>query len=218
MSPSPRPQTAAMTSAAWTGKRRGSRGRRYEDLHHQRQHHHHRKLYRASFEQRRRLVSGSSTTVSTSKSDNGSVSIDKTSASKGSTVTVTVKAKDGYKLDKLTITDAKGNTVEVTDKGNGKFSFVMPEGKVTVTPTFVADNGSQTESKSYSDVKTGDWYADAVKYVSDKGLMSGTGSDKFAPSATTTRAMLMTVLARYAGEDTTGGATLVREEYGVGKG
>ena len=151
--------------------------------------------------------SGSSTTVSASKSDNGSVSVDKTSASKGSTVTVIVKAKDGYKLDKLTITDAKGNTVEVTDKGNGKFSFVMPEGKVTVTPTFVADNGSQTESKSYSDVKTGDWYADAVKYVSDKGLMSGTGSDKFAPSATTTRAMLMTVLARYAGEDTTGGAT-----------
>ena len=150
--------------------------------------------------------SGSSTTVSASKSDNGSVSIDKTSASKGSTVTVTVKAKDGYKLDKLTITDAKGNTVEVTDKGNGKYTFTMPEGKVTVTPTFVADNGSQTESKSYSDVKTGDWYADAVKYVSDKGLMSGTGSDKFAPSATTTRAMLMTVLARYAGEDTTGGA------------
>ena len=151
--------------------------------------------------------SGSSTTVSASKSDNGSVSIDKTSASKGSTVTVTVKAKDGYKLDKLTITDAKGKTVDVTDKGNGKFSFVMPEGKVTVTPTFVADNGGQTESKSYSDVKTGDWFNDAVKYVSAKGLMSGTSADKFAPSATTTRAMLMTVLARYAGEDTTGGAT-----------
>ena len=151
--------------------------------------------------------SGSSTTVSTSKSDNGSVSIDKTSASKGSTVTVTVKAKDGYKLDKLTITDAKGKTVEVTDKGNGKFSFVMPEGKVTVTPTFVADNGGQTESKSFSDVKTGDWYADAVKYVTDKGLMNGTDDNQFSPSATTTRAMLMTVLARYAGEDTTGGAT-----------
>ena len=151
--------------------------------------------------------SGSSTTVSASKSDNGSVSIDKTSASKGSTVTVTVKAKDGYKLDKLTITDAKGKTVDVTKKSDGKYTFTMPEGKVTVTPTFVADNGGQTESKSYSDVKTGDWYADAVKYVSDKGLMSGTGSDKFAPSATTTRAMLMTVLARYAGEDTTGGAT-----------
>ncbi len=151
--------------------------------------------------------SGSSTTVSASKADNGSVSIDKTSASKGSTVTVTVKAKDGYKLDKLTITDAKGNTIEATDKGNGKFSFVMPEGKVTVTPTFVADNGGQTESKSFSDVKSGDWYADAVKYVSDKNLMGGTGADKFSPNASTTRGMLMTVLARYAGEDTTGGST-----------
>ena len=151
--------------------------------------------------------SSSSSTVSASKSDNGSVSIDKASASKGSTVTVTVKAEDGYKLDKLTVTDAKGNTIEVTNKGNGKFSFVMPEGKVTVTPTFVADNGGQTESKSFNDVKTSDWYADAVQYVSDKGLMSGTGDNKFAPNDTTTRAMLMTVLARYAGEDTTGGAT-----------
>ena len=144
--------------------------------------------------------------VSASKSDNGSVSVDKTSASKGSTVTVTVKAKDGYKLDKLTITDAKGKTVDVTDKGNGKFSFVMPEGKVTVTPIFVADNGGQTESKSYSDVKTGDWYADAVKYVTNKGLMNGTDDNQFSPNASTTRGMLMTVLARYAGEDTTGGA------------
>ena len=151
--------------------------------------------------------SGSSTTVSASRSDNGSVSIDKTSASKGSTVTVTVKSKDGYKLDKLTITDAKGNTVEVTDKGNGKYTFTMPEGKVTVTPTFVADNGGQTESKSFSDVATGDWFASAVDYVADKGLMSGTGADKFSPNASTTRGMLMTVLARYAGEDTTGGAT-----------
>ena len=148
--------------------------------------------------------SSSSTTVSAAKSDNGSVSIDKTSASKGSTVTVTVKAKDGYKLDKLTVTDAKGNTVDVTDLGNGKFSFVMPEGKVTVTPTFVADNGGQTESKSFSDVKSSDWFADAVQYVTDKGLMNGTGDNKFSPSASTTRGMLMTVLARYAGEDTTG--------------
>ena len=62
--------------------------------------------------------SSSSTTVSAAKSDNGSVSIDKTSASKGSTVTVTVKAKDGYKLDKLTVTDAKGNTVDVTGLGS----------------------------------------------------------------------------------------------------
>ena len=148
-----------------------------------------------------------SNTVSASTASNGKVSLDKSTAKKGDAVTVTVTPDAGYQLDKLTITDAKGKTVDVTKKSDGKYTFTMPEGKVTVTPTFVADNGGQTESKSFSDIKTGDWYADAVKYVSDKGLMSGTGSDKFAPSTTTTRAMLMTVLARYAGEDTTGGAT-----------
>ena len=56
-------------------------------------------------------------------------------------------------------------------------------------------------------VENREWYADAVQYVADKGLMSGTGNGSFSPNAPTTRAMLMTVLARYAGEDTTGGAT-----------
>ena len=56
-------------------------------------------------------------------------------------------------------------------------------------------------------VENREWYADAVQYVVDKALMSGTGSGSFSPNVPTTRAMLMTVLARYAGEDTTGGAT-----------
>ena len=146
--------------------------------------------------------SSTSNTVSASTASNG-----KSTAKKGDTVTVTVTPDAGYQLDKLTITDAKGNTVEVTDKGNGKFSFVMPEGKVTVTPTFSKIEDTKPSKNGFDDVASSDWFADAVKYVADKGLMSGTGSDKFAPSATTTRAMLMTVLARYAGEDTTGGAT-----------
>lgn len=150
--------------------------------------------------------SSSSSNVTASKADNGSVSLDKTSASKGSTVTVTVKPETGYKLDKLTVTDSKGNVLTVTDKGDGKFSFVMPEGKVTVTPTFVPEQSAGSKA-DFADVKSGEWYADAVQYVADKGLMSGTGNGSFSPNAPTTRAMLMTVLARYAGEDTTGGAT-----------
>ena len=51
------------------------------------------------------------------------------------------------------------------------------------------------------------WAKDAINYVTDKGMMNGTGSNTFSPNASTTRGMLMTVLARYAGEDTTGGAT-----------
>lgn len=79
----------------------------------------------------------------------------------------------------------------------------MPASKVTVTPIFVKI-AQQPTGKTFSDVDKSDWFADAVAYVTDKGLMNGTGSDTFSPNASTTRGMLMTVLARYAGEDTTG--------------
>ena len=151
--------------------------------------------------------SSTSNTVSASTASNGKVSLDKSTAKKGNTVTVTVTPDAGYQLDKLTITDAKGKTVDVTKKSDGKYTFTMPDSKVTITPTFSKIEDTKPSKNGFDDVASSDWFADAVKYVSDKGLMSGTGSDKFAPSATTTRAMLMTVLARYAGEDTTGGAT-----------
>ena len=135
--------------------------------------------------------------------ENGSVTVSPKNATKGSTVTVTVKPDDGYQLDKLTVADAKGGTISVTDKGNGKYTFTMPASKVTVTPIFVKI-AQQPTGKAFVDVEKSDWFADAVAYVIDKGLMNGTGSDTFSPSASTTRGMLMTVLARYAGEDTTG--------------
>ena len=137
--------------------------------------------------------------------ENGSVTVSPKNATKGSTVTVTVKPDDGYQLDKLTVADTKGGTISVTDKGNGKYTFTMPASKVTITPTFVKIAEQPTE-KAFVDVAKSDWFADAVAYVTDKGLMNGTGSDTFSPNASTTRGMLMTVLARYAGEDTTGGS------------
>lgn len=138
--------------------------------------------------------------------ENGSVTVIPKNATKGSTVTVTVKPDDGYQLDELTVADAKGSTISVTDKGNGKYTFTMPASKVTVTPKFVKI-AQQPTKKTFSDVDKSDWFADAVAYVTEKGLMNGTGSDTFSPNASTTRGMLMTVLARYAGTDTTGGAT-----------
>ena len=137
--------------------------------------------------------------------ENGSVTVSPKNATKGSTVTVTVKPDDGYQLDKLTVADTKGGTISVTDKGNGKYTFTMPASKVTVTPIFVKI-AQQPTGKTFSDVAKSDWFADAVAYVTDKGLMNGTSSDTFSPNASTTRGMLMTVLARYTGEDTTDGA------------
>ncbi len=150
--------------------------------------------------------SSTSNTVSASTASNGKVSLDKSTAKKGDTVTVTVTPDAGYQLDKLTITDAKGKTVDVTKKSDGKYTFTMPEGKVTITPTFSKIEDVKPSKNGFDDVASSDWFADAVKYVSDKGLMNGTDDNQFSPNASTTRGMLMTVLARYAGEDTTGGA------------
>ena len=155
--------------------------------------------------------SGSSTTptntVSASTASNGKVALDKSTAKKGNTVTVTVTPDAGYQLDKLTVTDAKGNTIAVAKKGDNQYTFTMPDSKVTITPTFSKIADTKPSKNGFDDVASSDWFADAVKYVSDKGLMNGTDDNQFSPSATTTRAMLMTVLARYAGEGTTGGAT-----------
>ena len=155
--------------------------------------------------------SGSSTTsantVSASTASNGKVALDKSTAKKGDTVTVTVTPDAGYQLDKLTVTDAKGKTVDVTKKSDGKYTFTMPDSKVTITPTFSKIEDTKPSKTGFNDVASSAWYADAVQYVTDKGLMNGTDDNQFSPSATTTRAMLMTVLARYAGEDTAGGAT-----------
>lgn len=66
-------------------------------------------------------------------------------------------------------------------------------------------NGSQTTVGSFKDVPQNSWYAGAVQYVTSSSLMNGTSTTAFSPSATMSRGMLMTVLARYAGESTEGG-------------
>ena len=155
--------------------------------------------------------SGSSTTsantVSASTASNGKVSLDKSTAKKGNTVTVTVTPDAGYQLDKLTVTDAKGKAIAVTKKSDSKYTFTMPDSKVTITPTFSKIENTKPSKTGFNDVASSAWYAGAVQYVTDKGLMNGTDDNQFSPNASTTRGMLMTVLARYAGEDTTGGAT-----------
>ncbi len=51
----------------------------------------------------------------------------------------------------------------------------------------------------YFDVKPGSWYEQSVQYATEHGLMNGTGTNTFEPESTMTRAMLVTVLWRYAG-------------------
>ena len=126
---------------------------------------------------------------------NGSVSVTPSSASKGTTVTITVKPNDGYELDKLTVTDKDGNRLSLSDKGNGKYTFTMPSGKVSVDASFAA---TQTAA-SFRDVKQGDYFYDAVQWAVEKGITAGTSANTFSPNASCTRAQMVTFLWRAAG-------------------
>lgn len=59
---------------------------------------------------------------------------------------------------------------------------------------------AQDNDTPFTDVATSAWYYDAVQYVYDNGLMVGTSDTKFSPDVTMTRAMLVTILYRLAGE------------------
>ena len=132
-------------------------------------------------------------TVSVEDTDNGSVEVSPTRASKGSTVTVTVKPDEGYELDELTVTDKNGDSVKLTDKGDGKYTFQMPASKVTVEAEFTAVE-PEPEGLPFTDVTSGDWFYDAVAYVYDKGMMEGTTDTTFAPTMNLTRSMIAQVL------------------------
>ncbi|QJD85646.1 S-layer homology domain-containing protein [Cohnella herbarum] len=59
----------------------------------------------------------------------------------------------------------------------------------------------QKPQRSFKDIKTTDWFYDAVAYVQQNGIFSGTDNDSFSPGGTMTRAMYVTVLGRMAGVD-----------------
>lgn len=128
--------------------------------------------------------------------DHGTVTVKPSRAEKGDTVTITAKPDEGYQVSKVTVTDKNGDPVKVTDKGNGKYTFTMPNSKVSVDVTFVPE---KQWTNPFVDVPGDAWYYDAVKYVNENGLMAGTSANTFAPDLTTTRGMIVTILYRLEG-------------------
>ena len=134
--------------------------------------------------------------VTVDKTENGSVTVSPKSASKGDTVTVTVKPDSGYVLETLTVTDKNGNELTLKDKGDGKYTFTMPAGKVEVKATFMEDNSMLN---FFYDVPNGAYFYEAVKWAVENGITTGVGNDLFAPEQPCTRAQIVTFLWRAAG-------------------
>ena len=131
-----------------------------------------------------------------SKTENGSVTVSPKNASKGDTVTVTVKPDSGYVLETLTVTDKNGNKLTLKYKGNGKYTFTMPAGKVEVKATFMEDNSMLN---FFYDVPNGAYFYEAVKWAVKNGITTGVGNYLFAPEQPCTRAQIVTFLWRAAG-------------------
>ena len=129
------------------------------------------------------------------KTENGSVSVSPKNASQGDRVTVTVKPDAGYELDSLKVFDKNGKELELTDKGDGKFTFIMPAGKVEVKATFT----EEVKISPFRDVPTDAYYYEAVKWAQKKGITGGIGNDLFGPYQPCTRAQIVTFLWRAAG-------------------
>ena len=155
------------------------------------------------------ISSGSSSydptySVSTpSKTEHGSVTVSPKNASKGDRVTVTVKPDSGYVLETLTVTDKNGNELTLKDKGNGKYTFTMPAGKVEVKATFMEDNSMLN---FFYDVPNDAYFYEAVKWAVKNGITTGVGNNLFAPEQPCTRAQIVTFLWRAAGSPEPKGA------------
>lgn len=138
-----------------------------------------------------------------SKTEHGTVTVSPKNASKGDRVTVTVKPDSGYVLETLTVTDKNGNELTLKDKGNGKYTFTMPAGKVEVKATFMEDNSMLN---FFYDVPNNAYFYEAVKWAVKNGITTGVGDNLFAPEQPCTRAQIVTFLWRAAGSPEPKGA------------
>ena len=150
----------------------------------------------ANFEKNASTGTGTGATtypITVKSAKNGDVTASHKTASKGTTVTLTVDPDKGYVLDTLTVLDGKDKEIKLTEK-NGKYTFTMPDSKVTVEATF-----KTAGNNPFTDVPAGAYYEDAVVWAVGKNITTGMSATTFDPNGSCTRAQIVTFLWRAAG-------------------
>ena len=151
----------------------------------------------ANFEKNASTGTGTGATtypITVKSAKNGDVTASHKTASKGTTVTLTVDPDKGYVLDTLTVLDGKDKELKLTDKGDGKFTFTMPDSKVIVEATF-----KTAGNNPFTDVPAGAYYEDAVVWAVGRNITTGMSAAAFDPNGSCTRAQIVTFLWRAAG-------------------
>lgn len=117
------------------------------------------------------------------------------------TVTVRIPIPDYFVTDACTVFRQEKNGTWTPLKARLEGNYITFEtDHFSLYSVVNKDKGMTTYSKlPFSDVRIADWFYNDVKYVYEKGMMAGTAADVFAPNATTTRAMIVTILYRLEG-------------------
>lgn len=135
--------------------------------------------------------------IDRSDMENGTIRVSPNVADEDDTVSIYVTPDTGYQLDELIVEDEDGHDVTTTSLASGtRYTFRMPDSDVTVTATFK----SRSYSSNFTDVPRYEWYYEAVSYVASEGLMNGVSTTQFNPNGTASRAQIVTILWRLAGE------------------
>ena len=128
---------------------------------------------------------------------NGTIRVSPNVADEDDTVSIYVTPDTGYQLDELIVEDEDGHDVTTSSLASGtRYTFRMPDSDVTVTATFKSRN----YTSNFTDVPRYEWYYEAVSYVASEGLMNGVSTTQFNPNGTASRAQIVTILWRLAGE------------------
>ena len=123
---------------------------------------------------------------------NGSVAVDPQEPKAGEKVLITVTPDEGYLLKSLRVTDEEGGEIELTEDSNGKYNFIMPEGKAKLEVVFEEDKPVENY---YSDIAS-NWAAEDINLLADLGVVTGKPDGTFRPDSEITRAEIVAILVR----------------------
>ena len=143
-------------------------------------------------------------TISVDGGSHGSVSIEAEPAGinsyygiRNEYVYIDATPNTGYKVKSVTVVDKYNDSIKVYESSTAnRYYFTMPDSNVTVNVEFTP----RVMSNPFTDVRSTDWFYDAVNYVYSEGIMDGTSVYMFSPNNATSRGMLVTILWRLAGE------------------
>lgn len=127
-----------------------------------------------------------------------------TEAQAGTAITVNTKADEGYEINEVKVVAPNGSQIMVADHGDGTYTFSMPSCAVTVNVTVKAVGDKPHEencpASKFDDVDLDAWYHEAIDYVLNNNLMSGSDEKHFQPDAPLSRAMVAQIFYNIEGQ------------------